>query len=232
MPLALLTIHGAPLRDVRAAAVEAIAAHGSRDAARSEEASVRREDRETRISAARDQVEAARAALADARKVREEERRKRSESSAANEDESGSELDRALRRRESEEAEKRIDAEAGRAIRALERDLASAEATLRTLEQDDAPASQPARAPSRPDVFPHLPAPVRSWTTDTDGRATIRVPAGERWVIWASATRQVVSSEERYRWLVALPETQRDDETLYLSGDNLHDDDVPAWLRP
>ena len=57
--------------------------------------------------------------------------------------------------------------------------------------------------------------------TDADGRCQLRLPLNQRWVITASAARQLGAQLEEYIWIVELPQSQESSLSFSLSNDNL-----------
>jgi hypothetical protein len=71
-------------------------------------------------------------------------------------------------------------------------------------------------------VFDSLPSPSATAKTDADGRFTITLKRGQRYLIRATASRDVIGSTENYEWLVwrtAGAGTER----LVLANDNMTD---------
>ena len=66
--------------------------------------------------------------------------------------------------------------------------------------------------------------------TDADGKFSLSVPAGNNYVIMASASRSVGDNNEEYNWIVDVDATKADHSlTVLLSNDNLVDS-VPGLL--
>jgi hypothetical protein len=69
--------------------------------------------------------------------------------------------------------------------------------------------------------FDGLPAAVAVTKTDADGKFTLRIQWEGGVVLAAEASRELVSTTEKYHWLVRVPESVRESGSIMLSNDNV-----------
>lgn len=69
--------------------------------------------------------------------------------------------------------------------------------------------------------FTDLPNPLQKVTTDADGKFSVSVPKTDRFVVVASASRQVGDNTERYRWVIRFALEGADSKGLMLTNKNV-----------
>jgi len=230
-PLPLLEIAGYRLESMKKAAEAALARLESVEQALRREEAERATQLDAELAAARRREDLARAALDQALQARPRERQRASDSAEHEQQEGLSALERALQQRKTDQQLEMADVEHRKRLAELRQEFEAAKRAVSDLEQDAHPSYS--SLGGEIDLFSEIdfPVPSRTWLTDTEGRATVKIPAGESWVITSKAKRFVGDGDERYRWLVLMPEEQQKGEVLYLQVKNLYQGGVPEWLR-
>jgi hypothetical protein len=78
--------------------------------------------------------------------------------------------------------------------------------------------------------FDHSPAAISTAKTDADGKFSLALPPG-KYVLFASATRSILTTSETYHWLVKV-DTTAGNQQIMLSNDNLYQTICEACIHP
>jgi len=100
----------------------------------------------------------------------------------------------------------------------LQRRLGQLRQLVRGLEDDEAWA------------FANLPTPSAVARTNADGRFSMKLPIGRRFVLFATADRSIGLEDERYFWIVRLPQHVDSSESVLLNNDNMTNSSSPHSL--